>query len=290
MPIVLSLSRTTEEQTLWAAGPEGLFVVNEQNGNGAENGANLQPVPQPQQELYCCGAADDRILVGGMPHGVAFSLDAENWQASWMDGVEAPVLCIVADPQVRESGVMLAGSAGGGILRTRNRGSSWWVCNFGLHDYTILALAWAPVAPPDVWPRHEVVFAGTEEGIYRSPNGGLGWKRAEGMDAVCQVLAISPNFHSDGLVLAGTEESGLFRSDDGGYSFAAVPGAPRRVDALVATDEGWLLSDDGGLWTSADGLSWERVPDTRATLVLYNTPEGLWSGGEFGVERLKNGA
>ena len=175
MPIILSLCKPfdSEEKSatdLWAAGPEGLFAVNDpSNGNG------LTTVPQPQQELYCCGVADDRVLVGGLPHGVAFSRDAgTNWQASWVDGVDAPVLCIAPDPNVAESGVMLAGSAGGGILRTRNRGEHWWVCNFGLQDYTILALAWAPVAPDDIWPRREIVFAGTEEGIYRSPNAGLG--------------------------------------------------------------------------------------------------------------------
>lgn len=256
------------------------------NGNG-QNGSALNPVPQPQQELYCCGTADDRILVGGMPHGVAFSLDeGANWQASWMDGVDVPVLCIAADPNVEESGVLLAGSAGGGILRTRNRGSSWWVSNFGLHDYTVLTLVWAPPAPADAWPRREVVFAGTEEGIYRSPNGGLGWKRSKGMDAVCQVIAVSPNFHSDHTVLAGTEESGLFRSDDGGYTFAPVPDAPGRVDALAATADGWLLSDATGLWSSPDGLSWTQLPESKATLVLLPTGNEVWSAGEFGVERV----
>ncbi|MBV7329981.1 hypothetical protein KFU94_17395 [Chloroflexi bacterium TSY] len=280
MPIILSLSElypdseSSRGPELWAAGPEGLFTLN----------SDLNVVPQPQQELYCCGAADDRILVGGMPHGVAFSRDAgDNWQASWMDGIEAPVVCIVADTRVAETGVMLAGSAGGGVLRTRNRGEHWWVCNFGLQDYTVLTLAWAPVAPPDVWPRREVVFAGTEEGIYRSPNSGLGWKRCEGTDRVFQVIAVSPDFHSNGEVLAGTEESGLWRSTDGGYSFEQVEGAPTRVDALVSADDGWLLSDDTGLWSSSDGVAWIHIPDSQATLALVNTSKGILSAGEHGV-------
>jgi hypothetical protein len=290
MPIILSLSESKQSNQLWAAGPEGLFTIPENGHGNGQNGEALNPTPQPQQELYCCGTADDRVLVGGLPHGVAFSLDAgANWQASWMDGVDVPVLCIAADPRVEETGVLLAGSAGGGILRTRNRGSSWWVCNFGLHDYMVLALAWAPVAPSDAWPRREVVFAGTEEGVYRSPNGGLGWKRSEGMDAVCQVIAVSPDFHRNGIVLAGTEESGLFRSEDGGYTFAPVPGAPTRVDALTATATGWLLSDAEGLWSSEDGLSWQRVPDSKATLVLLETNSGVWGGGEFGVKQVRNG-
>ena len=71
MPIILSLTKTNNE--LWAAGPEGLFKV---------NGHGLEPVPQPQQELACCASDGKRILVGGLPHGTAFSLDAgSNWQA-----------------------------------------------------------------------------------------------------------------------------------------------------------------------------------------------------------------
>ncbi|MEZ4713477.1 MAG: hypothetical protein R3A44_40190 [Caldilineaceae bacterium] len=284
MPIILSLSQLDVEQQLWAAGPEGLFAVNQ----SGQNGDMLQAVPQPQQELYCCGVADDRVLVGGLPHGVAFSLDAGgNWQASWMDGVEAPVVCIAPDPRVAETGVILAGSAGGGILRTRNRGASWWVSNFGLRDYSVLTLAWAPVAPDDVWPRREVVFAGTEEGIYRSPNAGLGWKRSEGFDGVCQVIAVSPHFHADGLVLIGTEEIGLWRSHDGGHTFARVESAPLRVDALTANATGWILSNEEQLWSSTDGLTWSPMDGTRPTLTLFNTGGGVWSGGEHGLELLK---
>jgi hypothetical protein len=198
MPIILSLCKLGN--SLWAAGPEGLFKL---------NGHGLEPVPQPQQELACCGGDGTRILVGGMPHGTAFSLDqGGNWQASWMDGVETSVLCIAADPRVSESGVLLAGSAGGGVLRTANRGYGWQVCNYGLQDYTVLSLAWAPSTPTGAWPQWEVVFAGTEDGVYRSPNGGRGWRRCEGLTAVVQVIAVADNFHQGGLVLAGTEDQG----------------------------------------------------------------------------------
>ena len=62
MPIVLSLSYTPD--TLWLAGPEGLF---------RQTSTELTPVPQPQAELACCLAAGGRLLVGGAPYGIAFS-------------------------------------------------------------------------------------------------------------------------------------------------------------------------------------------------------------------------
>ncbi|MCB0159461.1 MAG: hypothetical protein KDD83_15105, partial [Caldilineaceae bacterium] len=75
MPIILSLSQYNGE--LWAAGPEGLFRV--------EDG-ELSSLLQPQAELACCAVTDTHLLVGGAPHGVAFTADKANWQAAWMDG------------------------------------------------------------------------------------------------------------------------------------------------------------------------------------------------------------
>lgn len=273
MPIILSFAKT--QNKLWAAGPEGLFVM---------NGRGLEAVPQPEQELACCGTDGERILVGGQPHGAAFSLDAgANWQASWMDGVEASVLCIAPDPKVSESGVLLAGSAGGGVLRSHNRGHSWMACNFGLQDYTILTLAWAPPAPADMWPQWEVVFAGAEAGIYRSPNGGRGWRLCTGISGVVQTLAVAQDFHQSGLVLAGTEEMGLWRSNDSGRHFEPVNTPFQRVDALAATLTGWLLSDANSLWRSTDGVHWAPIANSKPALTLFTTAEGVWAGGEEGA-------
>ena len=276
MPIILSLSQYNGE--LWAAGPEGLFCV--------EDG-ELTSLLQPQAELACCAVTDTHLLVGGAPHGVAFTADKANWQAAWMDGVPGPVLCLAVDPRVEETGVVLAGSMEGGVLRSHNRGRTWTVCNFGLQDFVVLSLAWAPPAPPDRWPRWEVVFAGTESGLYRSPNGGRGWRRVDGMDAVAQVIAVAPDFHRSGLVLVGTEDRSLWRSADGGHSFARVEGAPDRVDALTATADGWLLSDDQGLLHSPDGLTWTRVDGATPALILLNTKDGVWAGNESGIARVE---
>lgn len=280
MPIILSLSQY--ENTLWAAGPEGLFQVEDDQ---------LTAVTQPQAELACCAVTDSNVLVGGAPHGVAFTPDGgQFWQAAWMDGVSGPVLCMAVDPKVQETGVVLAGSAEGGILRSPNRGRSWNVCNFGLQDYTVLSLAWAPAPPAAHWPQWDVVFAGTESGLYRSPNGGLGWRRVDGFENVAQVIAVSPGFHEDGLVLVGTEDAGLWRSEDGGRSFALVDGAPDRVDALTAVPGGWLLSDERGLKHSADGLNWSAVDGSSPALFLLPDGDGVWAAGEAGVDRIQHPA
>jgi hypothetical protein len=192
------------------------------------------------------------------------------------------VLTIAADPLAEYTGVVLAGTDGGGILRTANRGNHWYSRNFGLRSYNVLALAWAPTAPATAWPRWQMVFAATEEGVYHSPNGGCGWKRSECPELVYQALAVSRDYHTSGVVLAGTEADGLMRSTDGGLTFAAVPDSPSQVNALTATADGWLLSDPERLWHSRDGLAWTPVSETPA-LVLLAAGDQVWAGGEAGL-------
>lgn len=276
MTIILSISAQGEHR--WAAGPYGLFAL---------EGGGLIPTSQPMERLIVCSAISDRLLVGGEPHGIAYLYrDGEEWQASWMGGATEAALCLAPHPDVFHTAVLLAGTEGGGILRSTDRGHRWTPCNYGLRNYTVLSLAWAPLDPAARWPGREHVFAGTEEGIYRSPSGGRGWKRSNSPDAAYQSIAISPSFHRDGLVLAGTEEQGLWRSADSGLTFSLVENAPERINSLAALEGGWLLSDEEKLWRSSDGLAWEPVAGSEPALVLTPTAEGILAGTEDGVHLL----
>jgi ligand-binding sensor domain-containing protein len=271
--IVLSLSYA--ENTLWAAGPEGLQRF---------DGKNWESVVQPQNQLRCCVALGEQVLVGGAPHGVAFSLEGgSRWKSAWMDGLVSQVLCLAADPQALHNGVVLAGTQNAGVLRSTDRGYSWGSCNFGLQDFSILALAWAPAAGEQIWPRWEVVFAATEQGVYRSPNGGLAWQKCDGPQDAVLSLGVATEFHSSGVVLAGSETEGLWRSQDGGKHFERVAQAPEQVNALLALQEGWVLSDESQLWLSVDGLAWQALPESQPALALIATPLGVWAGNEEGV-------
>ena len=150
----------------------------------------------------------------------------------------------------------------------------------------------------DAWPRWQVVFAGTEEGIYRSPNAGLGWKRSESADAAYQTVAVAPDVHCSGVVLAGTEEGGLWRSTDGGRTFAGVEDAPEQVNSLLAVANGsedagsakWLLSDDTQLWSSQDGSAWWQVEGSTPALCMLEVGGSVYVGGENGVTVLDSGS
>ena len=287
MSIILSLSEY--EGSIWAAGPYGLFAVGEEE---------LTPTPQPQERLTTACSLGDRIFTGGAPFGVAYLLEtAEQWQAAWQEGTDSAVLTFASAPDYDDTGLILAGSEGDGVLRSRDRGLRWMPSNFGLRNLTVLTLAWAPPMDENAWPRWQVVFAGTEEGIYRSPNAGLGWKRSESADAAYQTVAIAPDVHCSGLVLAGTETDGLWRSTDGGRTFSVVEGAPEQVNSLIALTDGsnssspaagdlqvnWLLSDDTQLWCSHDGAAWSAVDGSSASLCLLEVDGRIYAGGEDGV-------
>lgn len=271
MPVILSL--TQHQGALWALGPEGLFQIQQ---------GTLLSIPQPDAQPSCCCHGGDRLLVGGGTHGVAYTTADNSWQASWMDGSNAPVVCLAPHPDNLHNGILLAGSSGGGILRSTNHGQHWSVCNFGLYDFEVISLAWAPRQPSGMWPPVEVVFAGTATAIYRSPNGGRGWKQVAATAAPILALAAAADFHSGGTLLAGTEGAGLWRSNDGGNSFTPVADAPQVVNALLARPDGWLLSDTDQLWRSDDGLRWQPL-DFPPALALLETPEGVLAGGMEGV-------
>jgi hypothetical protein len=273
MPIVLSLSDTPP--TLWAAGPDGLF---------RHDVDELSPVAQPQAELTACLAIGDHLLVGGAPYGVAFSSDGgQDWQQSYAAGELGLALCFAVAPDVAESGTLLTGTDGASVWRSRDLGRSWSPCHVGLSDSSILCLEWAPPAPAGRWPAWEMVFAGGERGVFRSPNGGRAWKAGAGINCVVQCLATGPDFQHTGEVLAGSEGDGLWRSTDAGRTFEPVPDTPAQINALTAHAGGWILSDETGLWRSPDGLTWQRLPETEPALVLLATPRGLFAGGMQGV-------
>lgn len=291
MPLILSLA--VHGNNLFGAGPDGLFLL--------QNGA-LTPVPQPMSALYGCAVAGDRLLAAGAPFGVASRLieDADGllsaereWQGGWMDHTSAPAVSIAALPSAQgETPILLAATAGDGILRSSNRGINWTLCNFGIQEYVILSVAWGPrpagTSAGGSWLDRQVAFAGSEAGVYRSPAAGLAWKKVtDGPEDAVQALAVSPCYHSDGIVLAGTESQGLWRSTDGGLAFTQVDGLPARIDALLASRNGYLAGTPAGVLHSTDGAAWEILPGSPAALAFAEIGDVVYAGNETGIASLQ---
>jgi photosystem II stability/assembly factor-like uncharacterized protein len=181
---------------------------------------------------------------------------------------------LVASPNFEADGIVFACTEENGIFKSVDRGRNWKQASFGLLNLNVVSLCFSPD-----FARDEVVFAGTDGGgLFRSRNAGRAWRESgEGLpDSAVQCLSASPDFAQDGVVWAGTEERGLYRSTDGGRTWSLVgealseacvnslyvaPGWATGERLVAATDQGLLLSSDGGQqWEEAqDGAEYPYV-------------------------------
>ncbi len=115
------------------------------------------------------------------------------------------------------------GSYGLGILKTTNGGSSWtksldWMTN---QQRGVQAIRINPQ-------NDNSLFAATSEGIYKSTNAGVTWNRTLNI-LLTEDITINPNDTTLVLATCGNFSSpgtGVYRSTDGGNTFALVSGLP----------------------------------------------------------------
>ena len=131
-----------------------------------------RPVSGGPAQVGLVAAPGTNWWVAGLNGGLASTYNnGRTWWEPFIDGIDEPLTCIAASPRWATDRIMLAGTAGAGIIKTIDGGRRWLGTNFGLQDYTVLALA-----PATDWSRREIMFAGTLDGVYRSSGGGRAWK------------------------------------------------------------------------------------------------------------------
>jgi len=113
-----------------------------------------------------------------------------------------------------------AGAESGGLFRKAIDDADWQTLTRGLPQPTqVRAVAVHPQRP-------EIVFAGTQDGPYRSPDAGDAWERLDfpGPERVVWSFAFDP---ADAQVMyCGTAPGAVFRSDDGGDHWRRLPTDP----------------------------------------------------------------
>jgi photosystem II stability/assembly factor-like uncharacterized protein len=150
---------------------------------------------------------------------------------------------------------------------------------------------------------HNVVYAGTTEGLWKTIDSGATWKRMTSSNVVINDVLVDPRRPS--RVLLATDRSGVLASDDGGVSFTASNhGFTHRQAAALLVDRddsstiyAGLLSDKefGGVFISRDaGRSWRQSSnglDGRDVFTLRQADDGsILAGTDHGIFQLKPGA
>ncbi len=186
---------------------------------------------------------------------------------------------------------LLAGSRDG-ILRSADRGETWWESDKGLEERHLRSVAYHPEDS-------DRAYAGTEPAaILVSDDGGRSWRECPEVgilrDEHGWYLPYSPRagairglaFHGQ-RGYAAAEQGGLLRSDDGGRSWSMAPGSSGRVRGHLP--EGHVHPDvhsvavhpssadlvfaptGGGLYYSASGgRTWTRLHDAYCRAVWFD--------------------
>ncbi|MBN1582188.1 MAG: hypothetical protein JXA89_15900 [Anaerolineae bacterium] len=182
----------------------------------------------------------------------------------------------------QDSDTLYAGTFGAGVFRSIDIQQKVKVCE----DQEIKT--WEAIGPPgpalarrvySLAKRDNTLWAGTQDGVYRTEDGGLHWQRvitgfADNSRArMVQALALDDN----GILYAGTIDFGVYRSEDNGDLWQSYNKGLRgyalailslvydgREDVLYATTYGadgvYRNRNDGNGWEPIDGDGDGRLP------------------------------
>ena len=218
--------------------------------------------PQIPGVVFCAGST-----------GVIRSTDGgSNWTALTPGLHAVPISSIAIDPQ--HSDALYVGSNGypanSGVYKTSNHGDTWEAATLGAWDL-INALA---VDPTDA----NIVYAGTDIGVFKSVDSGKTWTAVNAGLAPPQqatgvsLLIIDPQ-HADTIYATSPDRRGLFKSTDGAANWSMIKSglpladsSPALITSLVIDSEDTSIlyagtyvgssvvfkSKDGGLtWTAS---------------------------------------
>lgn len=218
------------------------------------------------------------------------------WVSRGPDNVGGRTRQMIVHPT--DSDILWATSAGGGVWKSFDRGDHWFPMNGNLQNYIVSSLT----LDTNGQPPYQTMYAGTGElgynggGIFKSTNGGETWQLLPDTapdgpcpyDPWCSVnrISIKPG---DSEVLLASNNSGVWRSTDGGENWSPEPTAQGNGSRYVSFDP-----NDGtkAVAEVAELVGFDWVPTAK-----YLTPSGTWAtaqrnGGNFAVpggERIEFG-
>jgi photosystem II stability/assembly factor-like uncharacterized protein len=190
---------------------------------------------------------------------------------------------------------ILVGTIGQGIMRSRDGGETWYRVGIGqgMHsDALVRTLANDPRRP-------EIVYAGTDKGLYRSDDAGEKWRLLDAPLSKYAVWALTIDAQEPQVMFAGTgtpTPATVFRSTDGGVRWEQLPvaiaeecpnvGIPRitgiaidpvnhrNVWAGIEVDGARRSTDGGDTWTTINGAI--PNPDVHNVAVAAGPPKTVF--------------
>ncbi len=257
---------------IWAGMGSGLYRSKD-NGVSWTSAYDALALDQPLATTAVAAAPLDESrvsLFAGVPGAMLASSDGgASWHVAGLGAPPPVVSAIAVSPGYTRDGTVIAATLEDGMIRSTDRGQSWASNNFGLLDLGVLSLAISPAFTKD-----EMIFAGTDTGLYVSSNGGRAWRELDSASELSSVqgLALSPCFGDDGTLFAATENRGLWRSEDRGGTWSACAGEFNdRATIQISLDPSFparsrlvLLTDEAVFWSGDHAATWSMLPGTLA--------------------------
>ncbi len=197
--------------------------------------------------------SDQQVFLADRLTGFYVSNDGGDSWAPSNTGLDELVLHALAmSPDFSADQTLLAGTETMGLYKSSDGGASWSASNTGLPANLPLNVE-SIVFSPDFVIDRTVFMAVLAAGVFRSTDGGNTWQPVgPGLpqDAP-RVVALSPDYANDGTLIVSTY-NWVYRSEDGGNSFARLPGYARLDDGNPALAYELALGTDSRRGGSAN--------------------------------------
>lgn len=265
---------------------DDLFVVTEGAGfiNYATQPADGRAWQQTNTNLIAgtvstLFTSNGALIAGTSGNGIMRSLNSGNsWsRAGGFEVPQGPQGGSVYVNDIAQAGNRLFAATYGGVFSSTDNGSTWTSANgTGANALRDLALSVYGVGADATG---TPVFAATGNGLYASSDNGATWqvRGAQSLDDSVQIHNFA--FRRTGsttTIFAGTLESGVYRSTDGGNTWREASGNLTRTSTgglsvnaiLVSGANLFAATADGVYFSSDDGRTWTR----RASGMDANNP------------------
>ncbi len=167
--------------------------------------------------VYALALGADGTLYAGTEGGVFTDNNSGSWTPlnNGLMTVNTLVSSLAIPHTPAASTTLYAGTGGAGVLKSTDGGATWSAVNTGLPQHTqdittaytaIYALAVDPVDPA-------TLYAGTDDGVFKSSDGGGTWSAFNAGLTYLYVESLVIDSSSPAVLFAGTGGGGLFRTD-----------------------------------------------------------------------------
>lgn len=277
-PVVTAIAVDPADASRLMVSVAGRGVGVSTDGGGTWTASQGGALPSDCSAVQFLADGSGGLVAGTQSGSLFFSQGGAMWQKAFgMEG-DGRVFSIVQ----AHGGVLAATSQG--VLASAD-GRTWRTSTRGITNLTLRSLAGSPN-------NTNVLFAATDQGVFRSEDGGRSWAGCSKPVQILSVLALQKGQ----TILAGASDGSVLRSSDGGEHWISVsrgiPGV--KVSSLVSpasegavvyagTDNGCAVSVDAGLtWQARDnglvpimsaGSLTPRI-EIGALLPLPGTPDG----------------